>query len=319
MTLKSIFLTACLLAFSVSISAQGNGKLQIHFMDVGQGDGAILISPSGHTVLFDNGVWGNCQKPMAYLKKLGIQQIDFMITSHYHADHFGCTQEVLSKYPLTNLAIDRGGTYKSPMFDAYVNAVGDKRRTVTNVTTITMDTDSAFPVKINIAAFNGAGIKTTNENDLSIAAVIHFGDFDVMMAGDLSGVDTENYQDIETTVAKVVGQVEVYKVNHHGSEYSSNTAWLKTLAPRVAAISTGDGNKHGHPTSVCLNRLHHAKIEKTYWTEEGNGVKPENGLDVVAHGSILMQVAPGAANFTVTYGSQTDTYPLWPGAYKGKR
>ena len=182
-----------------------------------------------------------------------------------------------------------------------------------------MDSASENPVKINIAASNGAGIDTENENDRSVVAVIHFGNFDTMMAGDLSGVDTGDYEDIETTVSKKVGQVEVYKVNHHGSRYSSNSVWLKKLKPRIAVISTGLGNKHGHPTSACLSRLHAAGIKKTYWTSKGKGVKPLNGKDIVANGSVVVQFKAGDKNFTVSYGVHATSYALWPGPYKGTR
>lgn len=98
---------------------QANGKLQLHFMNVGQGDGALLVSPGGETVLFDNGVLNYCDLPLSYLQQLGVQRIDYLIASHYHADHIGCTEEVLAEYPLQKQAYDRGSTYGSGTFDAY--------------------------------------------------------------------------------------------------------------------------------------------------------------------------------------------------------
>lgn len=65
---------------------QANGKLQIHFIDVGQGDGALLISPQGEMVLFDDGALLYCDKHVAYLHELGVKQVDYHITSHYHSD-----------------------------------------------------------------------------------------------------------------------------------------------------------------------------------------------------------------------------------------
>src|SRR5688572_4721557 len=219
--LKNIFLTGLILLLAVASGfGQANGKLQIHYMDVGQGDGAVLISPLGEVLLFDNG-WNRCnQRSVAYLGKIGVKHIDYMIISHYHADHFGCTTAVLNRFPLRKHSYDRPGDPENvtDTYDAYVAAVGSKRRHVTETTTITLDAGSDNPVTINIAAFNGAGVTTTNENDQSIAAVVHFGEFDVMMAGDLSGFKTSRYKDIETPVSKKVGQVEVLKVNHHGSE-----------------------------------------------------------------------------------------------------
>lgn len=316
---RNIFLTFCLFLFSVSAFGQGNGKLQIHYMDVGQGDGAILISPNGETVLFDNGVWRNCDKPLAYLESLGVTKIDYMIISHYHADHFGCTQQVVSRFPLINFSYDRPGAYNSDMFDAYVTAVGAKRKSVGRRTSITLDAASANPVRINIAGYNGAGVVTDNENDRSVVAVIHFGEFDAVMAGDLSGFNTPRYKDIETTVARRLGQVEIYKANHHGSDHSSNPRWLRKIKPRIAVISMSDSNTYGHPTRNSLRRMHESGVAKTYWTSRGRGATPRNGLDVVANGNVVVEVEPGANQFTVTYGTQTDTYSMWPDAYRGRR
>src|SRR6185295_2345161 len=134
---RALLLTLCLVP--ASAFALGNGNLQIHFMDVGQGDGAILISPGGETVMFDNGVDGHCDKPLAYLATLGIKKIDYHVTSHYHADHIGCTAQVLAKYPLQNDAFDRGGTYNSPQYTSYVNAVGKHRHQPVPGTRITLD------------------------------------------------------------------------------------------------------------------------------------------------------------------------------------
>lgn len=100
---------------AVFASGQANGKLQIHYMDVDQGDGAVLISPFGEVLLFDNGFNQCTQRSVVYLEKIGITHIDYMIISHYHKDHFGCTKAVLSRFP-------------TPACDAYVEAVGNKRK-----------------------------------------------------------------------------------------------------------------------------------------------------------------------------------------------
>src|SRR2546425_3022118 len=103
--------------------------LQLHFMDVGQGDGAVLIAPGGQVVLFDDGLLNNCDKPVGYLRGLGLDHIDYHIASHYHSDHIGCAEEVLGRFPLTTAAIDRGGSYPSSTYALYADTVKDKRRT----------------------------------------------------------------------------------------------------------------------------------------------------------------------------------------------
>jgi len=71
MKLRTVCLLSCLFLFTANAFAQANGKLQIHFMDVGQGDGTLLVSPLGETVLFDNGKRANCDLPVSYLQQLG--------------------------------------------------------------------------------------------------------------------------------------------------------------------------------------------------------------------------------------------------------
>ena len=288
---------------------QANGKLQIHFMDVGQGDGAVLISPLGETAMFDDGNVKDCSKPMTYLQTLGISKVDYHIASHYHSDHIGCAPGVFGKFPLQKAALDRGGSYNSKVFQDYVTAVGSKRQTATEGEIFTLDAASPNPVTIQIVALNGNGITTTNENDLSVVALVRFGKFRAEISGDLSGYHTGNYEDIETGVASKIGQIEVYKVHHHCSQYSTNNTWITTIQPKIGIVSAGVGNTYGHPTRECLEQLHNAGV-KLYWTEQGQGEPPDPTMDIVA-GTVVVQIAAGATTFTATYGNKTDTYPVW--------
>jgi beta-lactamase superfamily II metal-dependent hydrolase len=314
--MKILLLCRLWLLFLIPSAAfcQANGKLQIHFMDVGQGDGALLVSPLGETVLFDDGALNNCDKPVSYLQQLGVTKIDYHIASHYHSDHIGCAVQVLHDFPLKKAAYDRGQDYNSSVYHSYVTAVGSLRQTANPGLTITLDAQSPAPVVIKIVSVNastedGKVVDTSNENDLSVSSLIHFGNFDAEIGGDLSGYKSDSYEDIETSVAPKVGQIEVYKVHHHGSRYSSNTNWLWTTKPQIGIVSCGDGNRYNHPTAECLEALHKAGI-KTYWTETGNGVEPEPGLDVVG-GNIIVEVPSDSKTYTVTYqGNKTDQYTV---------
>jgi beta-lactamase superfamily II metal-dependent hydrolase len=306
----------CILAFVEVANGQANGKLQIHHMDVGQGDGAVLISPKGEVVLFDAGEdmkKRDCTKPVSYLDQLGIDHIDVLYVSHYHFDHIGCIPAVLEQFHLKGDAYDRGESYPGNTYANYVKAVGAHRKTGSIGDSITLDKNSPSPVVITIVAVDGKSqvgeVQTSNENDLSLAVVVSFGSFKEEIGGDLSGDNTQMYQDVETPVAPEVGKIDVYKVHHHCSSHSTNDAWMSATQPTVAVISTGDGNDYGHPTADCLERLHKHNV-KAYWTETGNGGEPEPGIDVVG-GNIVVEVASSASSFTVTSGgSHVDTYPL---------
>src|SRR2546430_17348384 len=89
----------------------------------GQGMGALLISPGGEAVLFDDGNVKDCDKPVSYLQQLGITKIDYHVTSHYHADHIGCAPVVFHDFPLQKDAFDRGSSYNSTVYTKYVASV----------------------------------------------------------------------------------------------------------------------------------------------------------------------------------------------------
>jgi beta-lactamase superfamily II metal-dependent hydrolase len=293
---------------------QGNGKLQVHFMDVGQGDGTMLISPDGEVVLFDHGVLNRCGLVLSYLERLALTKIDYLISSHYHSDHIGCTEEILRRYPLLNRAFDRGGAYSSATFNRYVMAVDAQRTTATENGTLTLDATSADPVQITFVALNGDGLPTQDENSLSLVSVVRYGQFTAEISGDLTGTRVGAAVDVETQVGPRVGSLDVYKVHHHCSRYSTNENWLLATTPTVAIVSAGDGNTYGHPTPDCLTRLHSVNA-KAYWTEFGSGAAvPDPAFDVVAGAIVIETLAdPVVQTFTVSYtGGLSDTYMVRP-------
>ena len=221
---------------------------------------------------------------------------------------------MLDLFPLQQFAFDRGGSYHdATAFNSYLGAVGNKRRTATDGQVITLGSGTANVVTITIKALSDNGVDTENENDQSVVGLVSFGNFRAEIGGDLSGLDTEVYQDIESSVAPKIGQVDVYKIHHHGSSHSSNGTWLQTVHPRVGIISTGDTNTYGHPKESTMDRIHNAGV-KTYWTSKGHGVDPEEFMDMVG-GTIIVEV-PSAASTTYTVrptaaGTTTDTYQTW--------
>ena len=110
------------LALNGLLWSQGNGNLQLHFMDVGQGDGALLISPNGSVVVFDAGMdlqVETCDKPVSYLDQLGITNFAAIFLSHFHTDHLGCIPDILQGRTLPGMVYDRGQSYHSKPYDNY--------------------------------------------------------------------------------------------------------------------------------------------------------------------------------------------------------
>src|SRR5512143_1230621 len=270
------FVGAVLLALGLSAAiavpagaVTATGRLQIIQLDVGQGDGAVVISPLGQVVLIDEG--GTDTPVMGVsvvnqLKALGIDHVDYHFASHYHSDHVAQIDEIVNSGIPIGYAWDRGGSYSSSYYTTYVSTVGSTRRTMAKNQVVTLDSLSAHPVTIKCVDLNGAGLSTTDENTLSMVLKISYGEFDESFGGDLGGANSGSYKDIETIVGPEVGPVEVVKVHHHGSATSTNANWLAATPTRAASISLGDANSYTPPTSAALTRLHNANV-KTYWTE----------------------------------------------------
>ena len=295
-----------LLLVPAAALAAGNGKLQIHHIDVGQGDGILIISPLGETALVDDGTYTNCSGIKTYLQGLGITGVDYHFASHYHADHIGCLDDLAAiGITVSTAGYDRGSSYSSATFDSYVATLGELRTTIARDQVVTLDQGAAYPVAIKCVNLNGAGVYsgTSDENALSVVLKVSYGAFDEVLGGDLVG----EYNDVETTVGPQVGDVEIYKVHHHGSATSTNDAWLTATAPEVGVISVGDGNSYGHPTEDALTRLHDHGVH-TYWTETGEGATPDPAWDKVG-GTIVVQADPGETDtYIVTGTGFSDTY-----------
>lgn len=318
MLLRTIISVLVLTLASASSRAQvADGNLQIHHMDIGQGDAAVLISPKGTVVLFDSGrdmaKRKDCSNEIGYLDQLGVKQIDYLFVSHYHYDHIECVPEVLQHFPLKGPSIDRGtdqAVPKTATYRNYKNAIAGHEQTGTVDGIITLDTDT-IPVTLKVVSLSGhyssgGTVDTVDENDLSLSVLVSFGGFREEIGGDLSGEQTRMYQDVETPVVPDVGELDVYKVHHHCSAHSSNAAWLKTTQPTVAVISTGNDNTYFHPDPTCLQRLHDSGVTEVLWTEEGAGAKPGEG-DVIA-GDITIEVPPNPTKYTVSYGGTSESF-----------
>ena len=302
-------LRLALLALSLPLLLAGpaGAGVTIHCLNVGQGDATLIVSTSGKTLLFDAGDNGKGTSVVVpYLTVLGIGQLNYIVTSHYHEDHIGGVDEVWgAKGAVLDAVYDRGWNYTTATYNTYAALVAAKRVTATDLQVI----DLGDGVTATVVAINGNGVlappflsSTNDENDFCIALHVQAGDFDYFQAGDLSGINSSSYNDIETSVGPRVGDLEVYHVDHHGSYSASNANFLAATDPNVAIISVGP-NSYGHPAQVTLDRIAAAGAF-IYQTQVGDGgTLPASQLTVVG-GHIVIA--------TTGHGTYTVNSAVWP-------
>ncbi|MFQ5654220.1 MAG: lamin tail domain-containing protein [Planctomycetota bacterium] len=251
--------------------------LDVVLLDVGQGDCVFLRSPTGVTMLIDSGNNGDGNAVVRpFLNAQGVSQLDYFVASHYHADHIGGIDEVIGGGIGVTVSYDRGGSYGTATYDDYVAAVGGARTTIAAGQVIDLGGGvTATCVAVNGAIIGGAQVPvqgtSQEENAVSVALLIAYGDFRLFSAGDLTGGGFST-ADVESVVAPQVGDVDVLKACHHGSNTSNNQTLLSTTLPEIALISCGDGNPFGHPHVEVIDRLTNlSSMQAIYQTEAGTG------------------------------------------------
>ncbi len=222
------------------------GVLTALTLDVGQGESIILTS-DGETALVDCGSSNSYKDPGGLaadtLHSMGVRELSAVVVTHYHADHTNGLYEVLRRIPVQTI-------YLPDIEDEYgvrerlVSLAEEKGAQVTYVTKETADTLGDTVLTIYPPVQSGGDL-----NELGLTALASAGDFDLLITGDMSGSTEKKL--VETYA---LPDIEVLVVSHHGSRYSSNIRFLKSVTPEAAVISVGDNN-YGHPSEETLQRL----------------------------------------------------------------
>lgn len=267
--------------------------LRITHVNVGQGDATLVEGPE-RTLLIDGGDNGmGNDRVIRVLQEYGIPVLDYVVATHPHADHIGGLDEVFDRADVTGGVWDNGQSATTQSYESYVEAA---ERTSGGRHTIAPGHvfDLGSGVTVTCYASNGVMYdgyvvaNATGTNDRSVVLVIEWGAFREVIAGDLGGYDTATVTNVESSLGWLIGDVDVLRVSHHGSRYSTNPEWLNELAPEVAVISNGDGNDYGHPSADTLGRLTGQDAAVTvpspdlFLTEKGAAPSPYAGSgDVV--------------------------------------
>ncbi|MFK7742361.1 MAG: hypothetical protein AB8H80_18755 [Planctomycetota bacterium] len=249
--------------------------LTIVVCDVGQGDGVVLRAPDGTIHVYDAGEEGEGTATMLpTIQSLQPTGYGFTVLSHFHIDHAGGLDDVLGLPFLT--ALDRGDVNRpnSGSVTSYLAAAGSRRQSVVVGQTYSLGGGATMTcICANGQIVNGGFVNPANgaqeENARSVAMRIDYGDFSMWLGGDLTGGGNST-ANVESLAALGCGDVDVYKLNHHGSNTSTSTDLVARLDPELAVASCGDGNPFGHPTANVVNRLNQAQaVRALLATSEG--------------------------------------------------
>jgi competence protein ComEC len=235
--------------------------LRVTFLDVGQGDSVLLEVPEG-AVLVDQGPPE--AKVAGQLRRLGLRDLAAVVLTHPQRDHIGGAPEVMRRLRV-GWVLDPQLVAHSPEREA-VLAIAAARH-VRVVTARAGDSYRIGGLQLRVLWPDGPGSDSDDPNRRAVVLLASYGEADLLLTADA-----------ESDVTRVLPlrRVEVLKVAHHGSEDDGLAEQLRVLRPRVAVISVGHGNDHGHPRPETVATLRQSPGLSLYRTDVDGRVVVES-------------------------------------------
>lgn len=253
---------------ATSQSATQTADMEVHFIDVGQGD-ATLIKCGGEAMLIDAGDDTKGTAIQNYLQKQGVKKLDYLVLTHPDSDHIGAAPVIITKFKIGKVFISNyekdNSTYRKLM-----QALDEKR--LSYATPKVGESYTLGSAKFTILAPNG---EYQSPNNASIALLLENGDNRFLFSGD---AEEEAEADILGNGISVLA--DVYQVGHHGSRTSSSKEFLEAIRPSWAIISCAEGNSYGHPHAKTLNELRSMGVKVFRTDEQGSIVAYCDGAEI---------------------------------------
>ena len=226
----------------------GENEAAVYFLDTGQSDCSLIMTET-HNVLIDGGDLDSGNIITGALDALGVEQLDYVLLSHPHVDHFGGMTEIFKNFPVGKLLMPYVPDDMIPRTYNYSRILAALE--LYNIECEFVKSGDVFslgdPVlEIASPIYNDY----SNLNDLSIAARFVHRENAFLFTGDL---EIAAERDILENGADI--KADVLKVGHHGSAGSSSAEFLESISPEIAVVGSGVYNIYGHPRSEVIERL----------------------------------------------------------------
>lgn len=218
----------------------------VYFIDVGQGDSALIVTKNNKSILIDTGgkVGSNYSlmksNVIPFFKSIGIRKLDYLFITHGDYDHAGYGIDLVNNFNVKN-RFTNNGKYNSL----------EKKLNVKSFNNSYIKIDNVEIYSLNSKLYN-------NENSDSLVLLVIIDNYKLLFMGDAS-INTE--KDIIDNYD--IGDVFILKVGHHGSKTSSSEEFINSVNPKYSIISVGKNNKFGHPNKEVLDNLSSSKIYRT--------------------------------------------------------
>ena len=221
-----------------------NASFSLTMLDVGQGL-SVLIEADGEYLLYDGGGRSASSYVVSYLQQHGVDQVRWLVASHYDEDHISGLVGVLNTTEVEEALLPDYAA-DTRIYQSLQNAIAEQNVPV--VTPLQGDLYTLGSAEIEVV---GPGNNHyAKDNDNSLCLHVSYGNFQCLLTG-----DAEQYAEEDMVQSGQDLSCDVYVVGHHGSASSSCDALLDAAAPQYAFLSVGEGNPYGHPAEETLESI----------------------------------------------------------------
>ncbi len=238
-----VFLIMLLLTRIVRII---NPTLKIYFIDVGQGDSTLIVTPKNKKILIDGGE-GKTNVLFQYLLDRRINKIDYIIISHFDSDHCNGLIEIIEKMRVENIVMSK----QSKESEEYKKILEIIKQKNIKVSSVKAEDKIIIEKNLYIKILNPAEkFEFQDLNNNAIVAKLVYKNFSMLFTGDIEKAE-------ENLAKKYKNELKstILKVAHHGSKTSTSEEFLKYVEPQIALIGVGENNKFGHPNQITIEKL----------------------------------------------------------------
>ena len=225
--------------------------LRISYLDIGQGDAALITTASGQNILIDCGPNQQILAALSRRLRWWDRRLDMVIISHDHADHWGGLPYLINKYPIQQIILAQPPRLSTELAGALNNAK-QKGIIINNIrapAVIKLSDNSRltilWPTSEQLLRYQD------NINNQSLVILWQYGHNKFLWTGDL-----ETAAENELLAQQPTGRpIDILKIAHHGSLTATSLAWLNYWQPKMAVISLASTNKFGLPSQLIIDRL----------------------------------------------------------------
>lgn len=288
-----ILILSLLVLITLSGCKKKNSSFSIIFIDVGQGDSA-LVECDGHYMLIDGGDKRHGNKVKDILKENGVQHLDILAVSHFHNDHYAGLIESLDYINQIDLTISNTDTYKNGVGNDEDEDVEDSKEekslfsdflhklSLVGSNIVIPDVGQKYP--LGSATVEIVYNSSINNND-SLVLLFTYGKTKFMFTGDIEYAAQKSVYEKYMNGKNDVYKIDMIKVPHHGSyEDASLYTFFQTFMPDYVIISVGAGNRYGHPDKETLQLFNNEKSDwkpKVYRTDHNGDIYVKsNGKEI---------------------------------------